>query len=88
MSGSGLVLSVVVPVYNEEKLVRASIERLRTLAIPMQVICVDDCSTDGSLAVVEGLRREGLVDVLVRHERNQGKGMAVRDGIGVLGPLA
>ena len=81
MSEHGLVLSVVVPVYNEEKLVRTSIERLRTLPIPLQVICVNDASTDGSLAVVEQLEREGLVDVLVRHERNQGKGMAVRNGI-------
>ena len=81
MSGPGLVLSVVVPVYNEEKLVRASIERLRTINIPMQVICVDDASADGSLAVLEGLQRDGLVDVLVRHPQNQGKGMAVRDGI-------
>jgi glycosyltransferase involved in cell wall biosynthesis len=81
MSEHGLVLSVVVPVYNEEKLVRTSIERLRTLPIPLQVICVDDASTDGSLAVVEQLEREGLVDVLVRHARNQGKGMAVRDGV-------
>ena len=81
MSEHGLVLSVVVPVYNEEKLVRTSIERLRTLPIPLQVICVNDASTDGSLAVVEQLEREGLVDVLVRHPRNQGKGMAVRDGV-------
>ena len=81
MSGSGLVLSVVVPVYNEEKLVRTSIERLRTVPIPMQVICVDDASTDGSLAVLEALHAEGLIDVLARHPHNQGKGMAVRNGI-------
>jgi glycosyltransferase involved in cell wall biosynthesis len=79
--GSGLVLSVVVPVYNEQTLVRASIERLRALTLPLQVICVDDASTDGSLAVVEQLQREGLVDVLVRHPKNRGKGAAVRAGI-------
>jgi len=78
---SGLVLSVVVPVYNEQALVRASIERLRAIPIPLQVICVDDASTDGSLAVVEQLQREGLVDVLVCHPRNRGKGAAVRAGI-------
>jgi glycosyltransferase involved in cell wall biosynthesis len=79
--GSGLVLSVVVPVYNEQGLVRASLERLRALPIPLQVICVDDSSTDGSLAVLEQLRREGVIDVLVQHPENRGKGAAVRAGV-------
>jgi glycosyltransferase involved in cell wall biosynthesis len=81
MSGSGLLLSVVVPVYNEETLVRLSIQRLRAVPIPLQVICVDDASTDRSLAVLEQLHREGLIDVLVRQPRNHGKGAAVRAGI-------
>ncbi len=78
---SGLMLSVVVPVYNEEKLVRASVERLRAVPLRLQVICVNDASTDGSLAVLEALHAEGLVDVLLKHPRNQGKGAAVRKGI-------
>ncbi|HEX6750516.1 MAG TPA: glycosyltransferase family 2 protein [Longimicrobium sp.] len=78
---SGLVLSVVVPVYNEEKLVRASVERLRAVPLRLEVICVNDASTDGSLAVLEALHAEGLVDVLLKHPRNQGKGAAVRKGI-------
>ena len=79
--GSGMVLSVVVPVYNEQKLVRASLERLRALPLTLQVICVDDASTDGSRAVLEQLRAEGIVDVLVCHPQNRGKGAAVRAGI-------
>jgi glycosyltransferase involved in cell wall biosynthesis len=77
----GLTLSVVVPVYNEQALVRTSIERLRSVPLRLEVICVDDASTDGSRAVLEELRREGLVDVLLAQPRNQGKGMAVRAGI-------
>jgi len=81
MSDFGLTLSVVVPVYNEETLVRASIERLRAVPLRLQVICVDDASRDGSLAVLRALHGEGLVDVLVAQPRNQGKGAAVRAGI-------
>ena len=78
---SGLVLSVVVPVYNEEKLVRASVERLRAVPLRLEVICVNDASTDGSLAVLEALHAEGFIDVLLKQPRNQGKGAAVRKGI-------
>jgi glycosyltransferase involved in cell wall biosynthesis len=78
---SGLVLSVVVPVYNEERLVRASVERLRSVPLRTEVICVDDASTDGSREVLEALRREGLVDVLLAMPRNEGKGAAVKAGI-------
>ncbi len=81
MSDFGLTLSVVVPVYNEETLVRSSIERLRAVPLRMEVICVDDASKDGSLAVLQQLHREGLVDVLLAHPQNRGKGAAVRSGI-------
>ncbi|HEU4562187.1 MAG TPA: glycosyltransferase family 2 protein, partial [Longimicrobium sp.] len=81
MSDFGLTLSVVVPVYNEEALVRSSIERLRAVPLRIEVICIDDASKDGSRAVLEQLHREGLVDVLLAHPRNQGKGAAVRAGI-------
>jgi len=80
-SDGGLLLSVVVPVYNEERLVRASIERLRGVPLRMEVICVDDASSDGSGAVLAELHREGMVDRLVAHPRNRGKGAAVRAGI-------
>ena len=81
MSDSGLLLSVVVPVYNEERLVRASVERLRAVPLRMEVICVDDASTDGTRAVLEALHREGLVHHLLLHTENRGKGSAVRTGI-------
>ena len=80
--GSGLVLSVVVPVYNEQALVRESVARLRAVPLRMEVICIDDCSKDGSRAVLEEMHREGLIDVLLAHDVNQGKGAAVRAGIG------
>ncbi|HEX8904734.1 MAG TPA: glycosyltransferase family 2 protein [Longimicrobiaceae bacterium] len=78
---SGLTLSVVVPVYNEEKLVRASIERLRAVPLRIEVVCVDDASTDGSRAILESLQREGMIDVLLAMPQNGGKGAAVCAGI-------
>src|SRR5215218_9696990 len=81
MSDFGLTLSVVVPVYNEEALVRASVERVRAVPVRTQVICVDDASKDGSLAVLRQLHAEGLVDVLLAQPENRGKGAAVRAGI-------
>jgi glycosyltransferase involved in cell wall biosynthesis len=74
--GPGLVLSVVVPVYNEQALVRASLERLRALPIPLQVICVDDASTDGSPELAAGAGA-----VVVRHPINLGQGAALQTGI-------
>ncbi|HYW05613.1 MAG TPA: glycosyltransferase family 2 protein [Longimicrobium sp.] len=75
------LVSVVVPVFNEAATLRAAIRRLRSVPLRMEAICVDDGSTDGSAAVLDELRREGWVDVVVTHPRNRGKGAAVRSGI-------
>jgi glycosyltransferase involved in cell wall biosynthesis len=78
---SGVRLSVIVPVYNEAVHVALSLGRLRAVPVDKEVICIDDGSTDGTWEILEGLHREGVVDVLVRQERNRGKGAAVRAGI-------
>ena len=70
-------LTVVVPAYNEADTIAMVIERLQALPYELQIIVVDDCSEDGTAAVVEGL---GDAVELVRHERNQGKGAALRSG--------
>jgi glycosyltransferase involved in cell wall biosynthesis len=74
------LLSVVMPIYNE----RATVEEIiaRVLAVPLRIelIAVDDASSDGSRDVVAELaRRHGFKHVL--QERNRGKGAAVRRGI-------
>ena len=69
-------LTIVIPAYNEVETIEMVIERLRQLPYALQIIVVDDCSQDGTAAIVERLD-----DVeLVRHERNQGKGAALRSG--------
>ncbi|HEX2203627.1 MAG TPA: glycosyltransferase family 2 protein [Longimicrobium sp.] len=76
-----LRLSVVVPVYNEAVTAAASLRRLRSVPLTMEVICVDDGSTDGTRDILRALHAEGVVDVLVEQPRNRGKGAAVRSGI-------
>jgi glycosyltransferase involved in cell wall biosynthesis len=80
-------LSVLVPVYNEVATIRPLLERVRAVAFAKEVIVVDDCSTDGTWSVLEQYRAQipeapEFRLVVVRHQRNQGKGAAVRTAIG------
>ncbi|MBP9865889.1 MAG: glycosyltransferase [Candidatus Omnitrophica bacterium] len=85
MNKSALSLSVIVPVYNERYLVAFSLKRLLELKSEfissMQVIIVDDCSRDGSYAVLESFAKQDARIVLTRHEKNRGKGAAIRTGL-------
>jgi glycosyltransferase involved in cell wall biosynthesis len=74
-------LSVVMPVYNEEPTVESSIERVRAAGLDCEIICIDDASTDGTRRVLERLRDEGVIEKLILHDRNRGKGAGVRAGI-------
>jgi glycosyltransferase involved in cell wall biosynthesis len=72
-------LSVVVPVYNEVHTVERLLRRVREVPLWLEVIVVDDGSTDGTRDVLPKL--EGtVIDTLIFHERNQGKGAALRTG--------
>jgi glycosyltransferase involved in cell wall biosynthesis len=72
-------LSVVIPVFNEARTIREIVGRVRAVSADMELIIVDDCSTDGTLAALKEF--EGLADVvIVQHERNKGKGAALRTG--------
>ncbi|MEJ2502808.1 MAG: glycosyltransferase family 2 protein [Gemmatimonadota bacterium] len=76
-----MTLSVIVPVYNEEHTVEASIRRVREVPLELEVIAIDDGSSDGTPAVLRRLEAEGLIDRLIVQDRNRGKGAAVRAGI-------
>ena len=75
-----VVLSVVIPAYNEVRTVEMLLRRVREVPLQLEVIVVDDGSRDGTRDVLTRLEQEGLVDVLVFHEVNQGKGAALRTG--------
>lgn len=74
-------LSVLMPVYNEENTIRIIVEQVRSVPVRTEIICVNDCSTDGSRNVLDRLHSAGLIDVLVHKERNEGKGAAIRTAL-------
>lgn len=75
-----LLLSVVMPVYNEADTVAAALRRLRAVPLRFEIIAVNDASTDGTRDILDGLARDGLVDRVVHHDKNRGKGAAIRSG--------
>ena len=76
-----LALSVIVPAYNEERTVRALIERVRTVPLKIEIVTVNDASKDRTGDLLDLMKAEGLVNVVVHHPVNRGKGAAIRTGI-------
>ncbi|MBA3260741.1 MAG: glycosyltransferase family 2 protein [Gemmatimonadales bacterium] len=74
-------LTVIIPVYNEERTVADLAARVRALPLNVEIIAVNDASTDNSARILERLRGEGLVDLLLHQDVNRGKGAAIRAGI-------
>lgn len=78
-----VTLSIVVPCYNEEKTLAACIETVRAIAddaLKLELIVVDDCSSDQSLRVARQLAEQIPEMVVLHHEHNRGKGAALRTG--------
>ena len=74
-------LSVIVPVYNEAATLSEVVDRLRAVPLPMEIIAVNDASTDGSHDILDDLHARGLVEIVVHQPENRGKGAALREGI-------
>ncbi len=75
------LLSIVIPVYNEMDTIDRILERVNAIPLDLdrEIILVDDCSTDGSRQKLESL--SGTNNIRVRlHDRNMGKGAALRTG--------
>jgi len=71
-------LSVVIPVYNEQATIRELYACVKAVDIEKEIIFVDDYSTDGSREILQGLADDSTRIVL--HDRNMGKGAALRSG--------
>src|SRR5258708_25115443 len=82
-SGGDILLSVVVPAYNEAATIEAALRQLRRVPLRLEVIAVDDASTDGTGAILDRLAgaAEGLVQRVIHHPTNRGKGAALKSGI-------
>lgn len=81
--GTQAYLSLVIPCYNEEKTLQRCVERcleLQKHGINLELVIVDDCSSDNSLAVAGRLAEQYTCISLVAHEVNKGKGAALRTG--------
>jgi glycosyltransferase involved in cell wall biosynthesis len=76
-----LLVSVLIPVYNEVDTVAEIVERVRETPYQTEIICVNDCSTDGTREVLDRLLREKKISKAIHQEKNRGKGAAVRAAI-------
>jgi len=77
-------LSVVMPVYNEIRTLARVIQRLRATELPLEIVIIDDGSRDGSREYLAELRERGSENRDLRilfHEKNQGKGAAIKTGL-------
>ena len=72
-------LSVIIPVYNEVQNITEILSRVQATGLPWEILIVDDGSTDGTRDILKELDGKDKVRVIL-HEKNQGKGAAVRTG--------
>ncbi|MGH7415292.1 MAG: glycosyltransferase [Candidatus Rokuibacteriota bacterium] len=78
-------LSVVIPCFNEERTLARCLERLLAITddtLSIEIVIVDDCSTDRSLTVARELATKYPNVRVLEHDRNRGKGAALRTGFG------
>lgn len=73
-------LSVVIPVFNERQTIVEIVERVRNAPYEKEIIIVDDASTDGTGDILDELAEASDI-TLFRHEKNRGKGAALRTGV-------
>jgi glycosyltransferase involved in cell wall biosynthesis len=75
-------LSIVIPVYNEERTIETLLNKVRAVDVGLekQIIVVNDCSKDGTGAALDRLAKQDPSLVVLHHEMNRGKGAALRTG--------
>lgn len=76
-----MLVSVLMPVYNEADTIAEIVGRVRAAPYATEIICVDDCSTDGTRDILARLLAEGRIQQAIYQQRNRGKGAAVRAAI-------
>src|SRR5207244_13059780 len=78
--GQDFKLSVVMPVFDERPHIEEIVRRIELVDIPKEIICVDDCSSDGTLDLLQAMQEAGRIR-LFQHAENAGKGAADRTGL-------
>lgn len=75
-------LSIIMPVYNEEKTLLKILEKVNKVNlgnIKKEIIIIDDCSKDNSWRLINSIKDKNIVKI--RHQKNKGKGGAIKTGI-------
>jgi len=77
-------LSIIIPVFNEEKTIQEVIESVLNAPLPLEIkdieiIIVNDCSTDNTSNILKSIKNDKIK--IIHHSKNQGKGAAIRTGI-------
>ena len=75
--------SIIIPCYNEEKTLKECVEKVLEIkddTLSLEIVIVDDCSSDKSLIVAEELKNRYPEIIILQHNMNQGKGAALRTG--------
>ena len=73
-------ITVLIPVFNEAKTIEEIVHRVRATGLIQEILIIDDGSTDGTREILIELEKQEPVRVIL-HEKNKGKGAAVRTGI-------
>ena len=76
----GMKLSVIIPIYNEANTIHTILDRVLATNLATEIILVDDASSDGTRDLLASLDGNKGIRVIL-HDKNQGKGAAVRTGI-------
>ena len=76
-------ISLIIPVYNEARHLAEFLAKIDALELPAEkeLVLVDDCSTDGTGAIIDGFRFQTKATVVLHQPRNAGKGSAIRLGL-------
>jgi glycosyltransferase involved in cell wall biosynthesis len=86
MDAGAVILSVLMPVYNERNTIEAMVDCVHAAPIApirIEIVAVDDASTDGSRELLERLHAEGRIQRLHLQPQNAGKGAALRQALGM-----
>ena len=80
-SFNDVTLSVLMPAYNEGATVEVGLDRLATVPLKLEIVAVNDGSSDDTGAHLDRLLKAGKVHKVIHHEKNRGKGAAIRTAI-------